>query len=91
MNKLVTVNFKDPSTKFQPTFVAVEGVTEEGFPVTFAVIYRNKHGRSNMIRIGTQAFLAGGKGAVAVRKHAVQRRMDDHGQFFIERGVARSI
>jgi hypothetical protein len=38
----------------------VQAVTEEGAPYTFATIFRNKHGRTNMSRVGTNmGFMAG--------------------------------
>jgi hypothetical protein len=52
--------------------VAVESVTPEGNRYTFATIFRNKHGRSNLQRVGGSPglFLAGGKSHTAVLKYA---------------------
>jgi hypothetical protein len=86
MNKLVT--HKSGPNMFHPTFVSVETVTAEGAPYTFAVIYRNKHERSNMIsatgRYGR--LYAGGRSQHAVEAYAKTVDPNNEETYFIEAG-----
>lgn len=56
MNKLIV--HTAPQRFFAATFTSVESVTTEGNPVTIGVIYRNKHGRTNLSGMNGR-FVAG--------------------------------
>lgn len=81
MNKLVV--HQSPRTYFHPTFVSVQSVTEEGAPYTFAVIYRNKHRRFNLIGVAGQ-FYAGSTSQRAVEKYAKKVDPSTTEKYFIE-------
>lgn len=72
MNKLVTHQAVELSNRslFATTFTSVETVTDEDAPFTFAVIFHNKHGRTNLSRVGGPGFLAGAKSKRAVMAYA---------------------
>lgn len=71
---------------------AVQAVTEEGAPYTFARIFRNKHGRTNLSRVGVPEFLAGGKSHAAVVKYAKALDPNTTAKVFIEsRGIIRNV
>lgn len=91
-NKLTVVPFADPSTKFWPTFIAVEGVSEDGYPCTFARIFHNKHGRHNLVRVaGLEQFMAGSRSKSAVMRYAATVDPATTVKVFIDRGVVREV
>jgi len=91
MNKLVV--HQSPPNRAHPTFVSVETVTDEGAPFTFAVIYRNKHERSNLIAAtGLYGrFYAGGRSQHDIEKYAETVDPNTNKQYFIERGKLREL
>jgi hypothetical protein len=88
MNKLIKINPTDmryglahPDKAF-----AVESVTAEGAPYTFATIFRNKHGRTNLSGIGCLRFMAGSNAHKAIEKYAKTVDPNTTAKYFIERG-----
>lgn len=88
MNTIVT--HASPATYFHPTWQSVEAISTDGAPFTFAKIYRNKHGRTNLCGIDGR-FIAGGKGAKAVEKYARTVDPATTRKVFIERGEIREV
>lgn len=78
-----------PLTSFSPTFYSVQAISADGAPYTFAVIHRNKHGRSNLTGVGRSGrFIAGGRSARAIEKYARTVDPNTTRRVFIEaRGV----
>lgn len=69
---------------------AVQALTEDGRPYTFATVFRNKHGRTNMSRVGIPDFLAGGKSHTKVLKYALTVDPNTTEKVFIEaHGIRR--
>jgi hypothetical protein len=85
MNKLVNINPVEIRRLAHPDkALAVESVTAEGAPYTFATIFRNKHGRTNLSRVGVPDFLAGGKSHASVVKYARTLDPNTSAKVFIE-------
>lgn len=77
MNTIRVVPFSNPQRMFKPTFIAVEGISEDGYPCTLAVIYHNKHGRHNLMNAAGGGFYAGSKNLGLVKKYAKDFSIDD--------------
>jgi hypothetical protein len=90
MNKLITVPFANPAQMFKPTFIVVEGISEDGYPCTLGVIYHNKHGRHNLSRPGGE-FLAGSRNLDSVKKYARTVSAAERNQVFINGGRIQSL
>lgn len=91
MNKVVKMELSQARRArlaFPDQAYAVESVTAEGLPYTFATIYKNKHGRTNLCKIGNgRAFIAGSKNGASVRTFAKVVSPDTDKRYFIERGL----
>ena len=70
---------------------AVETLTEDGRPYTWARIFRSKHGRTNMGRVGEGGFLAGSKSHRDIIKYAKTLSPDTTAKVFIVAGRIRGI
>lgn len=94
MNKLIPINPADMrhSLAHPDKAFAVVAVTAEGNEYTFATIFKNKHGRTNLNRIGGFGrFLAGAKGFKRVADYAKHVAPDSTVQVFLDGGVVRVI
>lgn len=93
MNKLVKVAPSRINPRHVPNLIAVESVTPEGHPYTWATIIKNKHGRVNLSRVGScgRSFLAGGKNSADVQKYARTLPQDTETQVFIHRGRVEQV
>jgi hypothetical protein len=81
-----------PANRFAPTFYSVQSVTDEGAPYTFACIYHNKHGRTNLTGVGMSGrFYAGSSNRSSVVKYARTVRPDTTERVFIDRGIPRVV
>lgn len=89
MNKIV--KHAAPQNFFADHFYSVESVTPEGNPFTFARIFHNKHGRTNMVPAAGHGFIAGGRNRSHVLKYAKTVDPQSDVAVFIERGYARRI
>lgn len=85
MNKIVK-HAASPRNFFADHFFSVEAVTPEGAPFTFAAIYFNKHGRTNLVGVGNSKFYAGSKNRTAIKKYAATVNPDTTDKFFIISG-----